>query len=84
MIFNFTHYSDLEAWLRGCKTLFMLNSTKHEIYIMLINVKMQIVHGILTFISMINTIFESLKAKYIFHFSAFGFYEQLKINAHLS
>ena len=42
----------------------MLNSTKHEIvFIMLINVKMPTIVGILTFISMINTTSESLKAR---------------------
>ena len=67
-------------WLRGLKTVFMLNSIEHEIstahkakrlknkdflpsnshklivFIMLINVKMPTVVGILTFMSMKNSI----------------------------
>ena len=46
---------------------------------MLINVKMPTIVGILTFISMINTKSESLKAsKHLF------FYKPLKFHAHLS
>ena len=45
---------------------------------MLINV------GILTFISMINTILNSLKARDVFIFQHFSFYEQLKFHAQLS
>ena len=52
--------------------------------IMLINVKMPRTVGILTFISMINTTPESLKARKVFIFQHFSFYEQLKIHAHLS
>ena len=44
----------------------MLNSTEHEI-IMLINVQMSLVVGILTFISMIIKISESLKARKCFY-----------------
>ena len=40
--------------------------------------------GILTFISMINTTFERLKAKHIFIGWYFSFYEQLKVCAKLS
>ena len=50
--------------------------------IMLINIKMSTV-GILTFMSIINTFYESLKAKSTY-FSAFSFYWQLKFNAQLS
>ena len=47
--------------------------------IMLINVKMQTIVGILTFISMINTASESLKARWFFlFFSILVFCEQLK------
>ena len=51
-------FYNLGAWARGYKTFFMLNSFEHEILnahkyiqILLINVKMPIVVGILTFIS---------------------------------
>ena len=40
--------------------------------------------GILTFISMINTISESLKARKVFIFQHFNVYEQLKFHAQLS
>ena len=40
--------------------------------------------GILTFRSMINTASESLKAKTVFIFQYFCFYEQLKFHAQLS
>ena len=53
-------------------------------FIMLINVKMPIIVGILTFISMINTTSESFKARTIFSFQHFSFYEQLKFHAQLS
>ena len=55
----------------------MLNSIEHEI-IVLINVKMPTIVGILTFISMINTIPESLKARKFFILQHFSFYEELK------
>ena len=61
----------------GYKTFFML-STK---FILLINVNlyMPTIVGILTFISMINTTSERLKARNFFTFQYFSFYEQLKI-----
>ena len=40
--------------------------------------------GILTVTSMINTIYESLKARHVFIFQHFSFYEQLKFRAQLS
>ena len=40
--------------------------------------------GILEFISMINTTFESLKARNLFIFQHLSFYEQLKFRAQLS
>ena len=49
-------------------------------FIMLINVKMPMIVGILTFVSMINTAYESLKARSIF-FQHFGFYEWFKFHA---
>ena len=53
-------------------------------FILLINVKMPIVVGILTFVSMTNTTPESLKARKVFIFQYFSFYEQLKFHAQLS
>ena len=54
----------------------MLNSAKHIIYPA--HVKMPTIIGILTFISMINTITERLYASNFFTFQYFSFYEQLK------
>ena len=51
---------------------------------MLINVKMAIIVGILTFIGMINTSSERLKARNFFISQFFNFYEQLKVRAQLS
>ena len=48
-----------------------------------INVKMPTFVGILTFISMINTALERLKAKF-FIYRYFSFYEQLKFHAQFS
>ena len=57
--------------------------TKQSMYfIMLINVKMSTIVGILTFISMINTISESLKRKSLF--SSILVFEQLKFQSQLS
>ena len=53
-------------------------------FILLINVKMPTVVGILTFISMVNTASERLKARNFFICRYFSFYEQLKIRAQLS
>ena len=44
-----------DTWARGYKTFFMLNSTEHEIFL-LINVKMPTIVGILTFMSGKNSI----------------------------
>ena len=52
--------------------------------IMLINVKMPTIVDILTFISMINTKYESLKARKVFRFKHFSCYENLKFYAQLS
>ena len=41
-------------------------------FIMLINVKIPTIVGILTFISMINTTFDSLKARNVFIFQHFS------------
>ena len=53
-------------------------------FILLINVKMPTIVGILTFISMINTTFERLKARNISICQYFSFCEQLKFHAQLS
>ena len=51
---------------------------------MLINVKLQTIVAVLTFISMINTISERLKARNFFICQHFSFYEQLKFCAQLN
>ena len=56
-------------------------STKFNL---LINVKMPTIVDILTFISMINTTSERLKARDFFICRYLGFYEQLKFRAQLS
>ena len=61
-----------KSWFQGYN-IFMLSSTEHETIV-----------GILTFISMINTTSESLKARKVFIVQHFSFYEQLKFHAHLS
>ena len=58
-------------------------STEHK-FIMLINVKMPTIFGILTFMSLIKTISESLKARKVFFFQNFRFSLQLKFHAQLS
>ena len=68
---------------RGYKTFSMLNSAEHEI-ILPINVKMPTIVGMLTFISMINTTSEGLKARNFFICQYFSFYEQLEFCAQLS
>ena len=64
------------------KTLFILNSASMK-FILLINVKMPTIVGILTFMSMINTTFNSLKARKVFICQHFSFYEQLQFHAQL-
>ena len=53
-------------------------------FILLINVKMPTIVGILTFISMISTTSERLKARNFFICLYFSFYEQLKFRVQLS
>ena len=53
-------------------------------FIQLINVKMPTIVGILTFISMIHTTSERLKARNFFICRYLSFYEQLKLSAYLS
>ena len=50
----------------------MLNSAEHEI-VLLLNVKMPTIVGIFTFISIINTISERLKAIHFFFCQYFSF-----------
>ena len=52
--------------------------------ILLINVEMPTIVGTLTFISMINTTSEKLKARNFFICQYFSVYEQLKFRAQLS
>ena len=53
-------------------------------FILLINVKMPTIVGILTFISMINTTSERLKARNFYNCRHLSFYEQMKFHAQLS
>ena len=53
-------------------------------FFQLINVKMPTIVGILTFISMINTTFERLKARNFFNFPYLCINEKLKFRAELS
>ena len=53
-------------------------------FILVINVEMPLIVGILTFISMINTTSERLKARNFLICRYFSLYEQLKFRAQLS
>ena len=53
-------------------------------FILLMNVKMPTIVGIFTFNSMINTTSKSLKARKVFIFQNFSFYEQLEFHVQLS
>ena len=64
--------------------LFLYSTQLSMKLILLINVKMPTIVGILTFISMINTTYERLKARNFFISRYFIFYEQLKFSAQLS
>ena len=71
----------------GPEVIKLFSYSTHELstkIILLINVKMPTIVGILTFISMINTTPERLKAKNFFFCWHFSFYEQLKFHALLS
>ena len=67
------------------KTLFIQNSAEHENYPahkrLTANVKMSPIVGILTFISIINTTSERLKARHVFICRYFSFYEQFQFRA---
>ena len=52
-------------------------------FILLINVKMPTIVGILTFISMINTTFETWESKKLLYIQYFSFYKHLKYHAQL-
>ena len=69
-------------WPWGYKTF--LCSTQLNMKILLIGVKMPTIVGIITFISRINTSYESFKARNTYLFQHFSFYEQLKFYAQLS
>ena len=72
-------------WPWGYKTFSMFNSAELSMkFILLINVKMPTIVGILTFIRMIKTTSERLKARNFFICRYFSFYEQLKFRAQLS
>ena len=58
--------------------LFSCSTQLNMKFILLINVKMPTVVGILTFISMINTTSERLKARNFFICQYFSFYEQCR------
>ena len=64
--------------------LFSYSTQLRTKFILLIKVKMPIILGILTFISMINMTSERLKARNFFICQYFNFYEQLKFHAQLS
>ena len=66
------------------KKLFSCSTRLRTKFILLINVKMPTIVGILTFISMINTTSERLKARNFIALRYFSFYEQLKFHAQLS
>ena len=64
--------------------LFSYSTKLSTLLILLIIVKMPTIVGILTFISMINTTSERLKARNFFICRYFSVYEQLKFRAQLS
>ena len=64
--------------------LFSCSTRLSTKFILLINVKMPIIVGILTFIGLINTTSEKLKARNLFICRYFSFCEQLKLLAQLS
>ena len=73
--------------MRFCPVFIKLFSCSTELsmkFIMLINVKMPTIVGILMFMSMINTTSEHLKARKVFIFKQFKYYEHLKFHAQLS
>ena len=77
---------DLVARRPGPKVikLFPRSTQLSTKFILLINVKMPTFVGILTFILLINTTSERLKARNFFICWYFSFYEQLKFRAQLT
>ena len=77
-------------WILAVRTglevikLFPCSTQLSTKFILFINFKMPTIIGILTFISMINTTSERLKAINFFICRYFSFYEQLKFRAQLS
>ena len=67
---------------RGYKA-FLYSSQLGMKFIMLINVKMPLIVGSLIFISMINKTSETLKARKVFTFQHFSFYEKAKSHGQL-
>ena len=80
------NYVVLEKIITGPEVikLFAYSTQLSTKFILLINVKMPTIVGILTFISMINTSSERLKARNFFICQYFSVYEQLKFHAQLS
>ena len=70
--------------IHGVIKLFSCSTRLSTKFILLINVKMSTIVGILTFISMINTTSERLKARNFFICRYFSFYEQFKFRVQLS
>ena len=64
--------------------LFSYSTQLSTKFILLINVKLPTSIGILTFISMVNTRSERLKARYFFICQYFSFNEQLNFSTQLS
>ena len=73
----------IKTWPEVIK-LFSCSTQLSTKLIMLINVKMPTIVGILTFISMINTTPERLKARNFFICYYFSFNQQLKFHVQLS
>ena len=69
---------------RGYKTFFSCSTQLSTKFILLINVKMQTMVDILTFISMINKTSKRHKARNFFICRYISFYELLKFRAQLS
>ena len=67
-------HGDLASRLKN----FLCSTQLSMKFILPINVKMPTIVGILTFISRINTLYESLKSRNSYIFQSFSFYEQLK------
>ena len=80
--FVYQDFYNLDPRPRGYKT-FSCSTQLSTKFILLINVEMPTFVGILTFISMINTTSERLRARNFFICQCFSFYEQIKFHAQL-